>query len=355
MPKILFVNNTLSGGTGSYLVTLAKALSQRGVSVELLIYEDRIEYPLPDEITLHRFNPLPRPDLLPALQKYILSSDADLIFSNSTPTHRLLRQIDDPRIHLIVHSSEEKHYEGLGASLRKAWRRNKYRKLYHRQKLVTVSRGLERYILCDLQAKPLHTQSIYNPFDFDEIAAKAETPLLEESLPDEPYLLFVGRLDIAHKGLDTLILSYLKSDVSLPLYLLGEGPDRAEVYDLIKGLGLEKRVRLLGYRSNPYPWIKQARLLILSSNYEGFGRVLVEALALKTPVVSTRCPYGPSEILTGELQSFLTPVAQPKPLAHTIRSALESYPTIHASYYEKFRDDKIADQFLSLLQAERSR
>ncbi len=70
-------------------------------------------------------------------------------------------------------------------------------------------------------------------------------------------------------------------------------------------LGIEERVIFKGFVENPLPYMAHAELLSFTSDYEGMGMVLIEALACNTPVVSTNCPSGPSEILTGELQKYL--------------------------------------------------
>ena len=96
-------------------------------------------------------------------------------------------------------------------------------------------------------------------------------------------------------------------------------------------LGLGKKVIFQAYTDNPYAWIRHADLFVFSSDFEGFGRVLAEALIIGTPVVSTDCPTGPSEILTGVLKDFLVPPGDVNALASKIREALQYYPDIKES------------------------
>jgi glycosyltransferase involved in cell wall biosynthesis len=79
---------------------------------------------------------------------------------------------------------------------------------------------------------------------------------------------------------------------------------------------------LLGFQPNPYPYLAQADLFALSSDHEGFGNVLVEAMALGVPVVATDCPYGPREILAGGQYGLLVPPGDERALADGLLSLL---------------------------------
>jgi glycosyltransferase involved in cell wall biosynthesis len=105
----------------------------------------------------------------------------------------------------------------------------------------------------------------------------------------------------------------------------------------------------VAFRQNPYPWIAGARLLVLSSDYEGFPMVLIEALACGTPVVSTDCPHGPGEILTGELARWLVPVGDSRALAERITAALaERIDVSRAAILAEVSADQIARRYAAL-------
>jgi glycosyltransferase involved in cell wall biosynthesis len=91
---------------------------------------------------------------------------------------------------------------------------------------------------------------------------------------------------------------------------------------LIYELGLNGRVYMPGYLPNPFPVYRDADLFVLSSAFEGFGNVLVEAMAMGVPVVATRCPGGPREILAEARYGRLVPVGEPKTLGEAILSTL---------------------------------
>jgi glycosyltransferase involved in cell wall biosynthesis len=107
------------------------------------------------------------------------------------------------------------------------------------------------------------------------------------------------------------------------LVILGEGPDRSRLEKLVVGLGLCDDVALPGFDENPYSAMRHATAFVLSSLYEGFGNVLVEALAVGTPVVSTRCPVGPDEIITDGVTGLLVPPADDEALAQSILRILD--------------------------------
>ncbi|MBK5721506.1 glycosyltransferase [Dysgonomonas sp. Marseille-P4677] len=131
---------------------------------------------------------------------------------------------------------------------------------------------------------------IYNPIDINKIKKEASLFTVDK---EKKGLVFisVGRL-VPQKGYDRLIPiigKLVTEGFSLNLWIVGEGPERKRLEDLIQEWKLEGIVKLLGYQSNPYPYIKAADWFVFSSRYEGYGLVVAEALILETPVVSVMC------------------------------------------------------------------
>ncbi|PLO63531.1 glycosyl transferase, partial [Klebsiella michiganensis] len=151
---------------------------------------------------------------------------------------------------------------------------------------------------------------------------------------------------------DRLIEAYAQSGIDAPLVLLGQGKPEQEqrLRQLAQQLQVADRVLFKGFQKNPLPWIKGARMLVLSSDSEGFGNVVVEALLLDTPVASTRCPGGVTEILTGELSRGLADLNSPA-LAQTMQSIYHSPPAIDAAALEKFSVASICQQYRQLRSA----
>ena len=137
-------------------------------------------------------------------------------------------------------------------------------------------------------------------------------------------VLSVGRLS-PEKGLATLVQAFAELHVDQPdarLLIAGEGPERAVLQRLVAELGLSNVASLAGRTSTPLAWMRHAAVFVLASDYEGFGNVLVEAMACGTPVVSTDCPVGPREILKNGRLGRLVPVGDAAALATAISQAL---------------------------------
>ena len=142
-----------------------------------------------------------------------------------------------------------------------------------------------------------------------------------------PVILSVGTLK-AVKRHDVLIEAFaqLQAFPQAVLCIVGEGAERAALQARIAALGLQGRVLLPGYAPDPSPWYAQADLFVLSSDYEGFGNVLVEALEFGLPVVSSDCPYGPREILADGRYGTLVPPGDAQALAAAMQQALQNRP-----------------------------
>jgi glycosyltransferase involved in cell wall biosynthesis len=137
-------------------------------------------------------------------------------------------------------------------------------------------------------------------------------------------LVACGRL-AAQKNYPLLLKAFALARQKLPdltLTVLGDGPERGKLERLVKSLDLHRSVRFAGFVPDPQAQMARADALVLSSDYEGFGNVIVEAMALGTPVISTDCPYGPSEIIATGQTGVLVPVGDVESLADAIVSLL---------------------------------
>ena len=183
---------------------------------------------------------------------------------------------------------------------------------------IAVSKGSAKD-LSRLAGVPVDT--IYNP-----IAPIGEGPTAAEAWPTRiGKILAAGSLKEQKNHLLLLeAMNLLNPNLEASLVIIGEGELRGILEDRIRRLDLQNRVRMPGYIVDPSPYFRGADLFVLSSDYEGFGNVIVEALSAGLPVVSTDCPDGPAEILGDGQFGSLVPPADPGALAEAIERALAS-------------------------------
>ena len=174
---------------------------------------------------------------------------------------------------------------------------------------------------------------IYNPQNLDEIRAIAATA--DRTAGDAFRVVTAARLT-GQKDLPTLLRAFRAvhdEDARARLVILGEGPDAISLRQLARELGIDDAVEWRGW-APPYRVMAESDVFVLSSRYEGFANVIVEAMACGLPVVSTDCRSGPSEILAGGEHGILVPVGDSAALAAAILR-LKADPRLRASLRER--------------------
>ena len=324
---LIIVNRLLQGGIDTVLIEYLKKLDRAKFTITLAIgtcmeEQEIYVHAIPSDISVHYLvkdhllinyrklrsvkkisayqkvcdevvlSPLRRIIQKYNLNKLIRENDAVIDFVSTF--YSFLGHCDIPKI-AFFHFSFRQYHNGNERKLKRLGR-----KMETYDKVVTIceemqEEGMEMYP--DLKDKFL---TIYNAFDLDSIRRKAEEPI-DKALAMGPYILAVQRLEESQKDLTTLLKAYklLVTNYNLPekLYVIGEGRSRNDLLKLCRNLKLENRVLFLGKKINPYPWMKQCKVFVLSSKFEGCPVVLIEAMALGKPIVSTSCPTGPSDML----------------------------------------------------------
>lgn len=179
--------------------------------------------------------------------------------------------------------------------------------------VVTVSKGVQKDIIQNFGISENRTKTIYNSCDIDSIKKNSmkKNKHISISLPDK-YILTVGSFR-RPKGHWHLIKAFSTIANDFPNYKLvicGEGPYRKEYEKLIKLLGIQNRVLMPGFLNPPHAVMSSSELFVFSSIYEGFGNVIIEAMACGVPVISTDCEYGPREILAPNM-SLIEEIKEP--------------------------------------------
>jgi glycosyltransferase involved in cell wall biosynthesis len=221
--------------------------------------------------------------------------------------------------------------------------------------IVAVSQGVADDLIACLDLPADRVTTIYNPVDEDRVARLAQLQ------PDEPWLrdgeppvvLAVGRL-YPQKDYPTLLRAFarLVTDRDARLIILGEGPDRPALEALSRELGISDRMRMPGEDPNPFAYMGRSKVFVLSSLWEGFPNVIVQALVCGCAVVSTDCPSGPVEILEAGRWGRLVPMGDPEALSHGIAQAFDE-PRSHgegaAAMARRFGLAATTERYLDLL------
>jgi len=341
MKIVQIIRSLKGGGAEKILQTLAKTFFSLGhESIIIILDQNKGEKEL-EGTQLVYTSP-------PKLLKTLNSINADLILAHMKTPQKILKNVYLDNLFFVIHSTQSqrlKQKRFLTNGLYH-YRVKRLQKLFNGHKLVTVSKGIEDDLVHELKILPKSLHTIYNPFEIYKIQQKSR-----ESIPlRRPYIVHVGRLKKI-KRQDILLKAYAKSNIDEDLIILGDGEELENLKKLTKKLNLISKVHFLGWKENPYPYLKHAKLFVLSSAVEGFGNVLAESLIVGTPVVSTNCQSGPSEILVDELSNFLVDVNDIEALAKKIREALKSNIEISSKYYQHFDAKVCAREYIELIES----
>lgn len=166
-------------------------------------------------------------------------------------------------------------------------------------KIVSLSCGVKTDLVKNYKINADKIEVIYNPVDIDRInILKNEKIEAISKDSDEKVIISIGRLE-PEKDFFTLIKAFkiIQSSMSSRLIILGQGSLSDDLKAYCKENQIEDKVSFEGFQLNPYKYLRNSDIFILTSKYEGFGHVIVEAMATGVPVIVTNCPSGPIEII----------------------------------------------------------
>ena len=357
MRKVGLIATNLAGsGAEKVVLHLAEMFEKQGDEVHIFLLEDVISYDVKgakihvlskDRSFFKLFKGVGDKLLARKLKSMINIIEAegkkfDLFLSNLPAADRVAAEADLYHCRYLIHTSysmELSEFRQRGKIRRAVKKEKLYRSLYEGKDLIAVSEGIKE----DLDKMGIGYRTcevIYNPFDIEVIRKLGEEKILYEI--EGEYLLSASAFRPVKRH-DILLEAYSKLTDPPPLKLLCNSDPKLE--KMIDTLGIRNKVEILGFTKNPYPVIKNAKLLILSSEREGLPTVLIESLILDTPIVSTNCHSGPSEILIGDLSTYLANVNDSDNLSKKITLAIEYYPKIKKSHIEKFSMDTIYEKY----------
>lgn len=304
----IFISSFRAGGGEKVMIEIANNLSKKKFKVYLLVlnpvgdYKDHLEdrvnvislysgrmiFSLPKLIFFLRNT---KPDYLLALDEYthLLSIIAKLISRSKTFIYLRLGNIFS-----ILHKRHWDNKKFFIVILSKFLYR-------YSDKIITNSIGVANDAKKVFKLLDKNIVIIGNPKPVDFILEKSKEKIDIDNYffkSDIPTIVSVGRIR-KQKGFDTLIraVSEVNKVRKIELIIVGQGRDKEELGNLVKSLNLEDKIKFVGYQDNPYSFISQADLFVMSSLWEGLPNALLEAMICRVPVISSDCLAGPREII----------------------------------------------------------
>ncbi len=363
-PIALFVPSLHGGGAERVMLELASGLVDRGIRTDLVLVKAEGEYlsQVPNGLRIVDLNSHRAAASLLKLVRYVRQEQPVALLSTLTQASvialaaKLMLRGNLRVVTRIANTYSEEFATGT---------------FKHRQALrllkamfpvadgvVAVSQGVADDLKAVTPGISRKVTTIYNPVVRPQIAEQAQTPSEHPWLDYRiaPVVLSVGRLAAA-KDHATLIKAFALVILArrAKLIILGDGPERESLIKLVEQLNLSEYVDLPGFKANPYTYMSKASVFALSSRYEGFPNVLVQAMACGTPVVSTDCRSGPREILEDGRWGRLVPVGDWRAMSKAIIQALDNPPPSGqiSARASVFSADAAIDRYLEVLTGSR--
>jgi glycosyltransferase involved in cell wall biosynthesis len=365
---LFFVDSLQHGGLTHVALALVEVMAARGLVVGLGVLEGLIEAPVPAD-TWVRVNAVVRDarsrghmrfrrKATSFAQRTIAEFEAtfgpaDVIVAAGELSLRCLPAASPAHLVVSSHSSQlqvPKHPGWPGRArlaLRRLRRGARLRRLLDGRHVHVVSHGLAAELTEEFRVKPASLHVIHNPFDIQGMRAAAVVDTPQSDAQPLPFVVGVGRL-VGPKRFDRLIDAFADSGVDGHLLLIGQGGLESALRARAADRGIAERFRIVPFHDNHLALVRRARLLVLTSDSEGLANVLIEALIVGVPALSTDCPYGPRDIL-GQLDArALVPLDRLDLLPGRLRDLVRDPYPIPEESVQRFARDRIVEQYLAL-------
>lgn len=361
----VFLPGLYGGGAEKMMLDLCNAFDGAGHQVSLVVAtkEGKFADRVPNGIDLVNLNSPELPGFnllgaLPGLVAYMRRRRPDAVLSalnRANIVAVLATRLSNVDTRVVV--SEHNH---LSTYIKHAMLRERallprlIHSFYPRaDDIVAVSQGVAEDLESTTSLDQDEITVIHNPAMTPEVKEMSSKPVDHPWFDTEkPVIIGLGNLT-EQKDFPTLLraVDHLREWRKCRLIICGEGEKRPELEELITRLGIESIVDLPGFVDNPYAMMNKADVFALSSKWEGFGNVVVEALGCGCPVVSTDCPSGPAEILHNGKYGKLVPIGDPEALASAISEQIDN-PTRSDRLRDRATDfsvENVAEEYLGVL------
>lgn len=359
-PIALFLPALDGGGAERVFVELANEFAARGLPVDLVLATARGPY-LQEVATGVRVVDLGARRVLwalPRLVRYLRAERPRVLLSgldNANVVALLARHAAPRGLRCLISmravpSAVYPADDSMG-SRKLFWAmRQTYRRA---DAIIANSRAVADDLVSALRVPPALIRVIHNPLNLARVSSLADEPAGDIEIEDcgPPVILGVGAL-IPVKDFATLVRAFarVRARRNCRLLILGEGPERGRLAALASECGVADEVRLPGFRRNPFPAMRRARLFVSSSRTEGCPNALLQALALGTAVVSTDSIGGAAEVLEQGRWGRLVPVGDVEAMAQAIAAGLDGDDGRAGMQRARdFSHDRIADRYLEVL------
>jgi glycosyltransferase involved in cell wall biosynthesis len=355
----IFVPEMIAGGAQRSMLKLAGGMAARGHKVDLVLAcaQGPFLAEVPASVRLIDLKARRVMTSLPGLVRYLRRERPDALLSvlHANPVAIWARRQAGVPTRLVVSERNTLSCAVRSVSdLRMSLMPQLARWFYPwADSIVTVSKGVADDLAHLTRIPRERIQVIYNPIVTPELRVRARAPLEHPwfGKDEPPVVLAVGRL-VEQKDFPTLIRAFaqVRRTHKSRLLILGEGEERPALEALARQLGLEDGISLPGFVGNPYPYMSQASVFVLSSRWEGLPGALIEALYCGAPVVATDCPSGPREILAEGKYGRLVPIGDVNALAQSIRFLLDNRPPpVSQESWQPFELAFVVNQYTQLL------